>query len=361
MIKFGGNLKRLRIKNELTQEQLAEAFGISPQAVSRWENSTTYPDITWLPTIANFFDTTTDELLGVDIERRQQEIDAIIQHNNELHYQGKIEESIVYLREKIRMYPKSQNLAYQLAHSLYINICNTKLKSEESISEVISLCKKAIALDKGESSVTVASKHHLCLAYRMLGKKEDAVNIAESMPSIWVSREIMLVKALDGEVEVNQRQHNLLTLLDLSMINLHHLSRKMKTPEESIVLLKKAIDLAQILTGDDHKFYNERVFKCYLWIAKANCSLENTSDALENLELALEHAIMYEERPDHSCYNAFWLKGYEDNKTLVTKHSDETLYQYLLTKIQDEPFSLLHGTNEFARFAEKVYSQINRA
>lgn len=32
------NIRRLRIENSLTQEQLAETAGVSPQAVSRWEN-----------------------------------------------------------------------------------------------------------------------------------------------------------------------------------------------------------------------------------------------------------------------------------------------------------------------------------
>ncbi len=78
MIKFGENLKRLRIKNELTQEQLAEAFGISPQAVSRWENSTTYPDITWLPTIANFFEITIDDLMGMEKIRDKSDLNKIL-------------------------------------------------------------------------------------------------------------------------------------------------------------------------------------------------------------------------------------------------------------------------------------------
>jgi transcriptional regulator with XRE-family HTH domain len=51
-INIGENLKRLRLQKEFTQEQLAEVFGVSPQAVSRWENNTAYPDITMLPGIA---------------------------------------------------------------------------------------------------------------------------------------------------------------------------------------------------------------------------------------------------------------------------------------------------------------------
>ncbi len=52
-IRIGENLRKLRTKNELTQEQLAEVLGVSPQAISRWENNSTYPDITMLPSIAN--------------------------------------------------------------------------------------------------------------------------------------------------------------------------------------------------------------------------------------------------------------------------------------------------------------------
>lgn len=44
-IRLGENLRNLRIKNELTQEKLAEALGVSPQAISRWENNSTYPDV----------------------------------------------------------------------------------------------------------------------------------------------------------------------------------------------------------------------------------------------------------------------------------------------------------------------------
>lgn len=354
MLKLGENLKRLRMQNELTQEQLAEVFGVSPQAISRWELGSTYPDITLLPTIARYFDITTDELLGVDVENKQKELDEILKHNTELHSRGKITESISYLREKIKLFPKSAPVAYQLAHSLYMNLCNERSKSNEILSEVVSLTEKAIRLDKGESYVTFAGKHLLCLAYGMLGENDKAYEIAFNMPSLWVSREVMLPYTLNGDIEVNQRQHNLLTFMDLSILNLHHLSRKMDNPEKSIELLKKAISLAELLTGDDHKFYNERVFKCYLWIARNYCALNKTDEAMENLELALKYAVMFEKRPEQSAYNVFWLEGYTDDKSKASRSSEETLYQYLLAKIEEEPFSVLHGSEKYTDFVEKV-------
>ena len=62
-------LKKYRKERNMTQEALAEVFGISPQSVSKWECGDGYPDITFLPTIANYFEVTVDELIaGTDRE-----------------------------------------------------------------------------------------------------------------------------------------------------------------------------------------------------------------------------------------------------------------------------------------------------
>ncbi len=48
-----------------TQDQLAERLGVTAQAVSKWENDQSCPDITMLPKLADLFNTTTDALLGI--------------------------------------------------------------------------------------------------------------------------------------------------------------------------------------------------------------------------------------------------------------------------------------------------------
>ena len=49
----------------LTQDQLAEKLGVTAQAVSKWENDQSCPDITMLPKLADIFGITTDALLGI--------------------------------------------------------------------------------------------------------------------------------------------------------------------------------------------------------------------------------------------------------------------------------------------------------
>ena len=62
------NITDLRRKKGITQEQLALALNISPQAVSKWETNTSQPDIQSLPLIADYFDVSIDYLFyGQDI------------------------------------------------------------------------------------------------------------------------------------------------------------------------------------------------------------------------------------------------------------------------------------------------------
>lgn len=60
---IGKRIALLRKEKGLTQEELANAMGVSPQAVSKWENDQTCPDISALPKLARFLGVTVDELL----------------------------------------------------------------------------------------------------------------------------------------------------------------------------------------------------------------------------------------------------------------------------------------------------------
>ena len=64
-LRCGEQLAFLRREKQVTQEQLAQAMGVTNQAVSKWESGQSYPDITLLPRLAVYFQVTVDELLGV--------------------------------------------------------------------------------------------------------------------------------------------------------------------------------------------------------------------------------------------------------------------------------------------------------
>ena len=62
---MGKRIMALRKERGLTQEQLSEKVGVTAQAVSKWENDVSCPDISILPVLADALGVSTDELLGV--------------------------------------------------------------------------------------------------------------------------------------------------------------------------------------------------------------------------------------------------------------------------------------------------------
>lgn len=61
---FGKTINELRKKKNVTQDEMAAELGVTAAAVSKWENGYTLPDILMLCSLADFFEVTTDELLG---------------------------------------------------------------------------------------------------------------------------------------------------------------------------------------------------------------------------------------------------------------------------------------------------------
>ena len=61
---LGNRIAQLRRQKGLKQEDMAEALGVSPQAVSKWENDMNCPDISLLPALAKLLEISVDELLS---------------------------------------------------------------------------------------------------------------------------------------------------------------------------------------------------------------------------------------------------------------------------------------------------------
>lgn len=61
---IGNRISQFRKEKGITQEEMAEKLGVTPQAVSKWENDISYPDILLLPQIAKMLGVTVDELLS---------------------------------------------------------------------------------------------------------------------------------------------------------------------------------------------------------------------------------------------------------------------------------------------------------
>lgn len=78
---IGSRLSVCRQNKNMTQEELANRLGITPQALSKWERGISLPDIAMLPDIARILEISTDDLLGLSQENIAEKNNYEIQHN----------------------------------------------------------------------------------------------------------------------------------------------------------------------------------------------------------------------------------------------------------------------------------------
>ena len=105
---LGQRIQERRKQQGLTQEQLGSDLFVSPQAVSKWENGESLPDIGTLPALCKTLGTSADALLGIDSELGIETLGA------------KLAQRIGDLRDK-----EEQHVALMTALGLLIPTCDT--------------------------------------------------------------------------------------------------------------------------------------------------------------------------------------------------------------------------------------------
>ena len=133
-IEIGKKIRELRSDRLVTQEQLAVFLGVTPQAVSRWESQHSYPDIEFLPAIADYFSVTTDELLGVRKDERALRLAEIRKEIKRLGDAGTAEEIIAFARQAVAEFPSEEPLQLHLADSL-LGLIWTEYPDKDALSE----------------------------------------------------------------------------------------------------------------------------------------------------------------------------------------------------------------------------------
>lgn len=82
-MKFKERLRELRTSQNITQEELGKKFNVIKQTISSWENGNSRPDIDIATKLADFFDVTTDYLLGRTDDPQGHKIITIAAHRTD--------------------------------------------------------------------------------------------------------------------------------------------------------------------------------------------------------------------------------------------------------------------------------------
>ncbi|MBQ6905550.1 MAG: helix-turn-helix transcriptional regulator [Clostridia bacterium] len=199
---IGSTIKRLRREKDITQEQLAEYLGITSRAISQWECDRTAPDISQLPALCHIFDVSSDVLLGIDVEKNNEEIKKYLDTARNLCHQGKWEEYTAILREANKKFPRDYKIMQTLADAI---VCEYSRKGIKEYGEVFDLCNRILA-ECTDSTTRYEAIDTLGTAYGYADKLDEMLKLAEEMPRTHFSYENFMVYRWEGTEGFNERQ-----------------------------------------------------------------------------------------------------------------------------------------------------------
>ncbi len=202
-------LKHRKAKN-MTQEELAGALGVSPQSVSNWEHGG-YPDIELLPTIANYFGITVDELIGNDKAAFEEDMKR---YYAELTGNGL--KDLELCLDYHRRYPNN----YAIMNDLCIMIMNTRYYKKPEYMDILRTLCQRIMDECTDSIIRESAIWNMCDA----AEGEEFEKWARMLPVNYCNTYYERLERYAERMGDRERERNLTGRNNLSVI-LHLLNR----------------------------------------------------------------------------------------------------------------------------------------
>ena len=194
-IYIGSKIRELRKKKGITQEQLASVLSVSPQAVSKWESSLTYPDMEIMPVIAAYFEVSMDILFGYDVRELKAKIQKIIE-DAWVYLYDDTPKYIGIIKDALRDYPGNEELLTALLDAYEYNLRDKGDTSK--LDEMIELSQRIIA--ESSDFIRVCNvKDIQSAAYLKKGEYQKAKSVLESLPCAYDLRDWAFAFRLSGK------------------------------------------------------------------------------------------------------------------------------------------------------------------
>lgn len=358
---IGENLKRLRREKDITQEQFAEMLGVSYQSVSRWENNACYPDMELLPTMAQFFETTVDKLLGVNEQLEKEKVVKYQERFQVAISRGDVEECIRISREGVAEYPNNYVLLNQLMYALFVagdddgNIPNWKENMEKYDAEIIALGERIMKYCP-DQDIRLEAIGRLAFNHCEMGRKDIGRAIYETLPSQHLCKESQIWWALEEEEKLPYTRKSIRNSYESLYAALYRLTWGRLLPDEELLLVyDKMLALMKLIYDGNEPNNDWSMANLYYSKAETCARLGLTEKIFEYLEFAVKHTQAFDNRPE-SGTGKFLLLGEVSWKRTDHDTSDSRpLTEILRDKwLASKDFDGVRNTAEFKRILEKL-------
>ena len=350
-ISIAKTIKTLRARKGITQEELAFHLGVTSQAISKWERDEGYPDITMLPLIANFFEISTDELLGVNVAKKSEAIRTIVANANAFYHHGDLNNAQRVLEDGLTEYPNAHRLLLELIQLKYELPYASRIEKEAVISSSIVTLERILE-ESNDSLIRNFATTLLIRHYKNRGDRQKALELAKKQAVMNASSTILLCDLTEGEERLQHIQQAIrFTLEELNGLFSRlgdYTDNNGYTLEEKIAIRQLGICVNEAVLGDEaHIGFGWNYWKRCETIAQGYIMKDDIDNAMMWLEKAAAIARAHDALPEQSTYTVLPLKGCVFDDTKTTKNYQSSEREQFRKRLQNDVYDTLRSNPQF--------------
>lgn len=333
---IANSIKTLRKKNGVSQEKLAEYLGISFQAVSKWENGTTMPDIMLLPEISRFFGITVDELLQVEMVNDDKQYRSYYEKAQEWFEQGNLVKHLEVWKEAFHKMPYRIDVKEKLM-SAYFDL--DKVKYADNIielgMEIASYEGEIPPIDDihgGDMYYRSQAIRMLAVVYYAIGKPELSEKWARKATPLYNCQDLIFAETSEGDDMVRDGSYCVYWFAK----ELYHFANRIvkddevtNTVEEKIKACEIVATIYEVVYQNDDMGYDSFYELCslYAMMIKLHDKIVGEDDKVNYwkdriMELAKNASNIEAHELNHPLMRGIMVGPYDDDSSIVALVND---------------------------------------
>lgn len=352
---IGQTIRKLRKERGFTQEELANALGVTAQAVSKWENGIGVPDVSQFVPIANLFDVSIDVLFARECQRTDIQVKEFLKDLNKKNLNFK--EQFEKMSDALRKFPNNPDLLESIVetacyivdpnnketHDILktaVNAADSFIRNCNEIGKIFWMKAKTVDLMSRAGYYTEAER---------LANEFDIPIITEHMYMARICHD-----KKDYSKEIYHRKESIAQILGFLMAEITDLGIAYETNgniEEALRVHMTNLKLPYIIhdEGSYHAPLQNSHFLSGFDAAHCLVQLERFDEAIDILEKIFDYAILQCKCcRDHIPISTPLLSGIDMKHYHGGMQEDDYMY-----RIEYKEFSPLHKNPKFQSLLDK--------
>ena len=334
------NIRDFRKERKLTQEQLAEAMGVTAGAVYKWESGMSVPELSLLMSLATFFDISVDRLIGYKIkDNRPEEICKRL-----IDYcQNRDERALEEAENALKRYPNSLQIVKASAE--VYTLFGIGKQDKARLRRSLELMERALLLVpecEDKESARLSILYDMSGTYMSLGEYEKSDNILQKNnvcglfnDDIGINLALFMGKHAEGEKYLSKSIFQSVSQFSDSANGLAYIFIKRGDYSSAKDILTIAYNLIKMMGKANTPGFFHKVGALLLLVLSEACLKSGDLESAEkNIKEAYTLSCEFDEMPDYSANSVRFTKFTEptficDALGLTSEDSIEKMLEIL--------------------------------